>query len=426
MMTYPEAIEFLYSLELFGIKLGLENITKFLQRLDNPQNSFHAVHIAGTNGKGSVASMFESVLIECGYTVGKFTSPHLYDFRERFHLNKQKVSPEFVTEFISDHHQYIKDSRTTFFETCTGLAFEMFRRNKVDFAVVEVGLGGRLDATTLVRPDLTVITGIAKDHIKTLGDSIEKIAFEKCGILKQNVPLVSGAKHPDAMRVIEQLSIERGVQLHPADASNSVKVQNIAIDNMAFEYSVNSSAPKSYSTNLIGPHQAHNCAVVLKGIDILGQLGYTFDNDSLKRGLMNVFWPARMQFVPGNPNMILDCAHNPDGMKAFVETVEAVYPGKKMILLLGMLNRPDYPEIFELVKRISKMVVLTIPDHSRAPIEEILAREAIESNLNFKLIPSVMEAYNYAQTLVEAEDILLVTGSHFMLGEIMKSEKIPT
>lgn len=427
MMTYPEAIDFLYSLELFGIKLGLENITKFLQRLDNPQNSFHAIHIAGTNGKGSVASIFESILMECGYSVGKFTSPHLYDFRERFHINKHKIDQEFVAEFISEHRQYIKDTRTTFFETCTGLAFEMFRRHKVDFAVVEVGLGGRLDATTLVNPDLTVITGIAKDHTKTLGDTIEKIAFEKCGIIKKGVPLVSGAKHPAAVRVIEQLTAERGAPLYTVNPSQTVRVRNIEIDDMSFEFSSNSSQPRSYAANLIGSHQAQNCAVALSGIEVLKKSGYTFADEGIVRGLKNVFWPARMQYVSGTPAMILDCAHNPDGMAVFVETIEALYPGRQMILLLGMLNRPDYPEIFELVKRISKFVVLTIPEHAtRAPSEELLAREAIESNLNFKLIPQVLQAYNYAKELVDADELLLVTGSHFMLGEIMKSEKIPT
>lgn len=425
-MTYPEAIDFLYSLELFGIKLGLDNITKFLQRLNNPQNSFHAVHIAGTNGKGSVASIFESILVECGYTVGKFTSPHLYDFRERFHINKIKTEPEFVAEFIASHYEYIKGTRTTFFETCTGLAFDLFRQKRVDFGIVEVGLGGRLDATSLVRPELTVITGIAIDHVKTLGATIEKIAFEKCGIIKKDIPLVSGADHPDAVRVIEQQAAERGAQLYTVNSTESVKIKNIAIDNMTFDYAVNSSRPQKLSTNLIGRHQAHNCAVALSGIDILKKSGYSFDNDKVIAGLQKVFWPARMQFVPGSPNLLLDCAHNPDGMRAFVETVEALYPDQKFILVLGMLNRPDYPEIFDLIKRISKLVVLTVPDHDRAPMPEVLAREAIESNLNFKLIPPVIDAYNYAKTIVNTDDTLLLVGSHFTLGEFMKHKKIPT
>jgi dihydrofolate synthase/folylpolyglutamate synthase len=425
-MTYKEALDFLYGLELFGVKLGLNNITRFLNRLGNPQKSFKGIHIAGTNGKGSVASIFESILHEAGYKVGKFTSPHLYDFRERFHLNKEKVDESFVAGFIEEHHEYIKASRTTFFETCTGLAFELFRRNNVEYGVVEVGLGGRLDATSLIEPELTVITKIAMDHTKTLGDSIAKIAIEKCGIIKEDVPLVTSVYDPEALQVIREAAKSKSAPLYCLLPESMLEVMSMSIEKMRFNFSENSVPPKDYVGNLVGTHQAENYGLVLLGLKVLSKLGLDIPEDALKCGVENVFWPARMQFVPGKPNLLLDCAHNPDGIRVLVKNVEAIYPGKKFVLLLSMLRRPDFPEIFEEIKRISNKIILAIPDHDRAPQPEVLAREAIEARLNFKLIPDVLDAYKFARELVDKDEMLLVVGSHFALGRIMKSENIPT
>jgi dihydrofolate synthase/folylpolyglutamate synthase len=425
-MTYPEALDFLYGLELFGVKLGLDNITKFLRRLGDPQNSFKGIHIAGTNGKGSVASIFEAILVAAGYKVGKFTSPHLYNLRERFHINKTKADESFVADFIGRHSDYIKGTRTTFFETCTGLAFELFRREKVDWAIVEVGLGGRLDATSLIKPDLTVITKLAIDHTKTLGGTIEKIAYEKCGIIKPGVPLVTSSADAAALEVIKQVTSERSAPLYCLQAEKMVQVHKVGVGSMEFSYSANSSAPGNYTANLIGSHQAENCALALLGLDVLAQNGLEIDDESIRAGLNSIFWPARMQSVQGNPALILDCAHNPDGIRAFVGNIQRVFPGRKFVLLLGMLRRPDYPEIFAEIKKIASKIILTVPDRDRSPQPEALAREAIEAGLNFKLIVPVLDAYTYAREIVDSEDILLIAGSHFTLGEIMKFEKIPT
>jgi dihydrofolate synthase/folylpolyglutamate synthase len=426
-MTYPEALEFLYGLELFGVKLGLENITKFLKRIDNPQEHFKAIHIAGTNGKGSLASIFESILVEAGYKVGKFTSPHLYDFRERFHIDKHKVEQDRIAEFISDHHGYIKGTRTTFFETCTAFAFDLFRKESVDWAVVEVGLGGRLDATSLVEPDLTVITKIASDHIKTLGDSIAKIAYEKCGILKSGVPLVTSVEHPEAVKVITDRAAQKNVPVYHLDSKAKLILRNMSLSGIDFSYSPNSVGPHDYTSNLTGLHQAENCALALLGLYVLEQNGLKISDAAKLMGLNKIFWPARMQYIPRQPSLLLDCAHNPDGFASLAASVARMFPERKFNMLVGMLNRPDYPEIFATLKRIARLVILTIPENvSRAPQPEVLAREAIDSRLNFKLIPDVLEAYRYSREITEPDDILMVAGSHFSLGTIMKYENIPT
>lgn len=426
-MTYPEALEFLYGLELFGVKLGLENITKFLQRLKNPQKHFRAIHVAGTNGKGSVASILESILVEAGYRVGKFTSPHLYDFKERFHINKKKVDQQKIADFISAHHEYIKGTRTTFFETCTGFAFDLFRSEKVDWAVVEVGLGGRLDATSLVEPDLTVITKIASDHTKTLGDTITKIAYEKCGILKQGVPVVTSAEHPDALAVIEQRSSEMNVPLYRLESSQKLKLKAMSQVHIDFSYNPNSVGPLDYRSNLVGYHQAENCALALLGIYVLERDGLVMSQGAKLEGLKQVFWPARMQYINAQPALLLDCAHNPDGVERMVASLEHIYPGRKFNIVAGMLRRPDFPQIFETLKRVANLVILTIPEHSsRAPQPEPLAREAIDSRLNFKLIEDVLEAYHYCRKITAPEDLMIVFGSHFSVGRIMKYENIPT
>ncbi len=425
-MTYTQALEFLYGLELFGVKLGLENITKFLNRIDNPQASFKGIHVAGTNGKGSVASIIESILVAGGYKVGKFTSPHLYDFKERFHINKQKVSEESIADFIGAHAEYIKASRTTFFETCTGFAFDTFRREKVDFGVVEVGLGGRLDATTLINPLLTLITKIAFDHTKTLGDTIAKIAYEKCGIIKKGIPLVSAAIDPEAIAVIENIAAERKAPLTFLKPDDMISAIEMSANEMGFSFSANSVPPVHYSGNLVGYHQAENYALALMAVEQLRKQGFELSDENVRQGMKDVFWPARLQYVTGEPSLIFDCAHNPDGFRKLVRSIQAIYPDRKFVLLIGMLRRPDYPEIFDELRKIGKKIVFTVPDHDRAPIPEALAHEAVEARLNFTLIPRVLEAYNYARGIVDRDDVLIIAGSHFSVGEIMKSENIPT
>ena len=218
-MRYDDAIKFVYGLELFGIKMGLDNITRFLDHLGNPQNSFQSIHVAGTNGKGSVCSMLFSILKAQGYNAGVFTSPHLVDYRERVRTVQGAIDKRSVAEFVEKHHQFIVDARITFFEISTALAFWYFRKMGVDVAVVEVGLGGRLDATNVLKPRLSVITHIDFDHTKILGSTLEKIAVEKAGIIKSGVPLVTGERRPRLYEMFREVCKERQTTITRACAT---------------------------------------------------------------------------------------------------------------------------------------------------------------------------------------------------------------
>ncbi len=232
-MRYNDAIEFILGLELFGIKMGLDNITRFLEHLGNPQNSFQSIHVAGTNGKGSVSSMLFAILKAAGYNAGMFTSPHLVDYRERVRTVRGVIDKRSLAEFVDGNRQFIKDARITFFEISTALAFWYFRKMKVDVAVIEVGLGGRLDATNVLKPKLSVITHIDYDHTKILGNSLTKIATEKAGIIKTGVPLVTGERRPELMAIFRDVCRERGTTLVKS-AKSSAKIA-FANGRMQFE-----------------------------------------------------------------------------------------------------------------------------------------------------------------------------------------------
>jgi dihydrofolate synthase/folylpolyglutamate synthase len=425
-MNYREALDFLFDLELFGVKLGLTNITKFLNRLGNPQNCYPTVHVAGTNGKGSTAAMIEAMLVENGYKVGKFTSPHLVDYRERFRINKRKVSEEFVAEFVADHKEHITKDRITFFETATALAFQLFKDEDVDVAIAEVGLGGRLDATNVLVPSVSVITQLALDHLKVLGNTMEKIATEKAGIIKQSVPVVTSATDHRAIDILASVAGQRGASIERLLPEKNYRVEDVSLRETRFTYSRNSDPSRSFETNMSGAHMAENAALGLLSLDVLRDAGIINRTDMSRIGLRNVHWPGRFHVVEGDTRVIFDVAHNPHGMNALAENLEAVFPGKKFIVVLGVLQRRDFALLFEKIARFSRKLVICRPKTSRAAIMEELVQRAIANRMEFTVIEDAAAACDSAEREAANDGCFVVTGSHFTVGEVFRSRGIET
>jgi len=417
-MKYSEAIGFLLNLELFGIKLGLTNITKFLDRLGNPQKRYQTVHVAGTNGKGSTAAMIEAMLVENGYKVGKFTSPHLVEYRERFRINKQKISEEYVAGFVDDHKEFIRNERITFFETATALALQSFKDEQVDFGVVEVGLGGRLDATNVLMPAVSAITQIALDHLHVLGNTIEKIATEKAGIIKEGIPVVTSATDETALAVLSRTAAERGSSLTRLIPNDHYRVLETAIGHTRFSYSSNGDIPTEYITNMPGSHMAENASLALLALDTLHKSGAVDRVSANSQGLRNVHWPGRFHTIEGRKKQIFDVAHNPQGMKALADTLASLFPGQKFVVVLGVLQRRDFEDFFAQLARFTRYLVICRPGTDRAAGMEELVRNAIAYRLEFTVIEKSTDAYEHAVELSGDDSSLVITGSHYTLGEI--------
>ncbi len=416
-MRYNDALKFIFNLELFGIKMGLDNITRFLAHLGNPEREFQSIHVAGTNGKGSVSAMLFSVLKAQGYKVGMFTSPHLVDFRERVRTHEGAIDKRSLAEFVAGNRQFIIDARITFFEISTALAFWYFRKKQVDYAVVEVGLGGRLDATNVLNPLLSIITHIDLDHTKILGPTLQHIAREKAGIIKPAVPLVSGEQRPELVSYFRGVCMERGSSLtrsKPLKADYQIRGGEMAIDAM-----LNGSGTKRLISPLIGEHQLRNLAVVLKSVEVLRKRGLRISDGAVRRGIRGSRWPARFQIVSKRPVIVLDAAHNADGMRALSGTFRAVYPNRRAVLLCGFLERPDHDEIMRILAPITRRAVITIPPSNRAAEIEGVIWAAVAAGVDFDVQRKIRDAVMRALQLTRRDDVLLVCGSQYMIGEVI-------
>ncbi len=417
-MRYDDAIKFIYNLELFGIKMGLDNITRFLDHLGNPQESFQSIHVAGTNGKGSVSSLLFSVLCRAGYKTGVFTSPHLVDFRERFRTDAGNIDKRSLAQFVGQNQQFIIDARITFFEISTALAFWYFRKMGVEVAVVEVGLGGRLDATNVIKPRVSVITHIDFDHTKNLGPTLEHIAREKAGVIKAGVPLVTGEKRPELLDLFRSTCEERGTKLHRA-VRISREFEYIP-SGMRFSCKLKGAEAELLTSSLAGAHQIDNIGIVLKCVELLNRDSLEIGNKAVRCGLKHCHWPARFQKVAAKPTIILDAAHNADGTRALVATFSKAYPGRKALLLCGFLERPDLDVIMKEYAPITKRAVLTRPDSTRAAEIEGVVWAAVGAGIDFDVKLNIGEAVDRILQIAGQDDIILMSGSHYTLGEAIK------
>jgi dihydrofolate synthase/folylpolyglutamate synthase len=413
-VNYRDAVSRLYSLEFAGIKLGLDNITRLCRELEDPQKQFLSIHVAGTNGKGSVCAILDSILRSAGYRVGRFTSPHLRDFRERVHLDGRPISRRRVADFVERHWRVIRRGGYSFFETTTAMAFDSFACAGVDVAVVEVGLGGRLDATSIIPSSLSIITRIARDHERLLGRTPRQIAREKAGIIRSGVPLLIGPLVPDARRLIETIAHRRAAPIWDT--------REILTDRSLSSVLPPRHAP--WKVSLAGTHQQANCAIALAATSVLQAVGIGVSATAIKRGLRSVHWPARFQIVAGNPTTVYDAAHNLDGIRAVADTWRRVFGSRRAVAVFT--TRAD-KEVAEMAATLAPIMshwvgcpLPTMRGIERGDMEQL----AIDLKRPSIWRKSPREALRTARRLAGRNGIVLIVGSHFLVGEVIPANRV--
>ena len=412
-MEIKSALDKLFSLHNFGVKLGLENIQAFLDRIGNPQDKLKTFHIAGSNGKGSTASFITSILIEAGYKVGLYTSPHFVKFNERIIINGKFIPDEYITKFFSKHEKYIDENKLTFFEVTTALAFEYFLSKKVDFAVIETGLGGRLDATNVIKKPLAcIITSISLEHTNILGDKISLIAKEKAGIIKNNSRVFVGKLTAEADEVIEKVCKERNSKL--------IRLEDYLIEkNDKVELYCEEIDLEDWFIPLQGKHQKYNAALAtLTVAKTLLMDDPKVIYDGLKNVIKNSLIQGRYEIVSNHPKIILDSAHNPAGMSVFISeflTEKSNY--KETFLLFTALKDKDISSMVKVIDKNFDKVFVTEIDYERKEEPEIIIKLFEENNVNAELITDKKEFLkNYLDN--KSNNCLVITGSMYLIGEI--------
>jgi dihydrofolate synthase/folylpolyglutamate synthase len=415
-VNYPDSVHFLYALgnEIKTVKLGLERIRIVLAAMGDPQAGLRFVHVAGTNGKGSTCAMIEAALRADGRRTGLFTSPHLAEPTERIRIDGQPVSAEqFAKAFDSVHAAVEKllnegalDSHTTYFETVTAMAFDIFAAEAVDIVVLEVGLGGRLDATNVVHPELCVITSIDFDHEAFLGKSLESIAGEKAGILKAGVPAVFSRQRPEAAAVLDRRAAELSI---PVARTEGWKISDMEINARGSRFHLSGERELDIASPLPGEHQVENAATAAVALTRL-----SVADGSIGRGISQVEWPGRLERISEEPEIILDGAHNPAGARALAAYIERFYGGRRVRLIYGAMRDKAVEEISGVLFPLADQVILTAPRQARALTPD--AMREIARHPNLLTAAGIEEALAMVQDAAP-QDAIFVTGSLFLVAE---------
>jgi dihydrofolate synthase/folylpolyglutamate synthase len=419
-MTFTQTADFLFARRAKGMKLGLENIRRFLDRLHHPETRFASIHIAGTNGKGSTAAILESVLREAGFRTGLYTSPHLVDMRERIQIRGEHITEQSVVNFINTFRQDIEDTQVTFFEILTAMAFHHFAQKKVEIAVLETGLGGRLDATTTVTPLLTLITEIGMDHTHILGDSLEAIAGEKAGILKSGVPCITRNTNPEVRKVLSKIAGKLKVPISFTENLTESSHLMSTEEGSRFDIRTPGAAYRDLHLRLLGAHQVANSKLALLAVDTLNELGLQIPEQAVRRGLQNVRWRGRLDLLQKNPGLLLDSAHNPMGMESLVETIRSVFSYKRLILVFGVLADKAYDTMIRQIAPLADKIILTKPLSDRALDPEKLVALIPDKREHTEVIPNIEKAWNRAVQWAAPEDLVCGAGSIYFIGEVLR------
>jgi dihydrofolate synthase/folylpolyglutamate synthase len=423
-MIYQQAVDFLFNLEKFGIKLGLGNTSALMHRFGNPHLKFPSLHIAGTNGKGSCCAMLHSILNRAGYFTGLYTSPHLLDFRERIRAGDSLIEKGFLTDFVSGLKEEILENRYTFFEVTTALAFSYFAYKRIEMAVVETGLGGRLDSTNVLKPEVAIITNVSLEHTDRLGRTLEKIAREKGGIIKENVPTITSIEREKSFKVIEALCRKRQSELIPVLRDSRWEVKRSSIEGIEFNLHTRNDNYSGIKLNLAGEHQIKNAACAISALEKLDPEKFKVDKFAIMAGLADVKWRGRLEVYRKKPLVILDVAHNPDGIRILVEALKNIFPDNKIDFIFGVMEDKDYKKMLQIISRTANELTLTQLQYSKSAKLLAMAKTAQELGLRFRAIPDIKEAYEIALNKAEEGKIICITGSHFTVSEFLSGQKI--
>jgi len=455
-MKYNDTINYLYSLQKHGIKLGLDNSVKLLSLLGNPQNSFKAIHVAGTNGKGSTSAMIASVLKTPGFKVGLFTSPHLVSFTERIKVDNIEIEEREIVEITEEIREVIQDSQKpevrsqkqsppfakgdqrgidhpspithhqflpTFFEFVTAMGFLYFQRKRVEWAVVETGMGGRLDATNVLAPEVSVITNISYDHKEFLGETLKEIAGEKAGIIKKGVPVVCSAQEPEAMEVISGKAAEKGNNLFVYGKDFFSRSKNMDMYGITFDYNGKERLDDLY-VPLCGMHQVENASVAVKALEVLMEKEF-ISYDSVREGLALTKWQGRLDLIKNKGcsyDFLIDGAHNPDASRALADSLKGYFIShyEKIILILGVMADKDVEGIIKPLLPLASEIIFTAPDYERAASPGKLSELAGNFGFRSSVTTSVKVAIDLAREMAgegAGKTLIVITGSFYTIGE---------
>lgn len=429
-MNYKETIDFLYAqLPIFqrdgasAYKANLNNTLALDEVLDHPHTKFKTIHVAGTNGKGSVSHTLASVLQKQGYKVGLYTSPHLKDFRERIRVNGEMVHEEFVVNFAEKVLPFIASNRPSFFEITVGMAFSYFAHSKVDIAVIEVGLGGRLDSTNIITPTLSIITNIGYDHTALLGETIPLIAGEKAGIIKESVPVVIGRKQDETQSVFEKTALDKKSHIIFASEIYSAEQAMISLSHkQVFNFYKNGELQyPNLNCDLMGTYQKENLATILCAIDVLNKNGIIINKDAVYDGIASVTettsLQGRWQTIGHNPQIICDTGHNEDGIKQVVTQLNNM-AYKQLHFILGMVNDKDHTSVLKLLPK-NATYYFTKAKIPRSLNENLLQIEAKKHGLAGETYGSVELAIKNAKKNADVNDLIFIGGSTFVVAEAL-------
>ncbi len=434
MMNYDEAISYIESIEKFGIDLGLDRMRELLRRLGDPQDTLKYVHVAGTNGKGSTVAFISNILMAAGYKTGIYISPSLDRFTKRIQVNGREIDKD-VLALLTQKVKDVADdmareglSIPTEFEQVNAIAFLYYAHEKCDFVVLEVGLGGRMDSTNVIRvPEVAVIASISFDHMQYLGNTLPEIAGEKAGIMKEGGDVVVYDQAPEVMEVFRNVAKDRGCRLYVSGKPVNDKALRYDLTGQYFEYEFEPDAgilgrhKDTYQIKLLGDYQIRNASLAITAALVLQSKGYSQITDEvIKKGLLNTSWEGRFELLQDNPKVIVDGAHNPDGIKVLVSSLERLFPEKKIVFIAGVLADKDYKSMMAEIAPLGKIFHTITPPNSRALTADKLADTFRELGARATAHESVEDALSVALKEADSDDVICAFGSLYYIGEIRK------
>lgn len=423
-MNYTEARVYLDEISKYGSVLGLESMKELLDRLGNPQDDLKFIHISGTNGKGSVLAYLSTVLSGAGYRTGRYISPTLFSYRERIQVDQEYIEKDALARHVTKIAAAVEDMKTaglagpTAFEIETALAFLYFKEKRCDIVTLETGLGGLLDATNVIRtPVIEVIASISMDHMDCLGDTLEKIAQQKAGIIKPNTLVVSAAQQPEAAKVIADTCKEKNCSLRTVDPTQLRDI-HYGYDLQSFSYK----AWVNVQIRLAGSYQIQNAALALEAVEALREVGYQLSDEQVRAGMLNTVWRGRFTLLRRDPVVIIDGAHNPGAAQELKQSLELYFPGKKLHYIMGMFKDKDFQTVIELTAPLAEDIITVETPHNPRALSAEALKEAVEAvNPQTKAAESIAQAVKMSLERAGKEDVIIIFGSLSFLGEAEKA-----
>ena len=432
---YQQALDYLYSFIDYSLtrnlrysaeKFNLKRMVSFMQRLGNPQNDYKVIHVAGTKGKGSTSAMLTSILTSAGYETGFYSSPHMLDFNERIRIGGRLISKRELVDLVNTVKAFVPLVRElTTFEIITGMAFLFFSQQQVDFAVIEVGMGGRLDATNIVNPLLSIITSISHDHMKVLGSTLGNIAGEKAGIIKAGVPVVISNQKKSPRETIVSVAQHKGAPLYQSDRIFNIERGAHSLEGQSFRFvsfehkSLGATqSSREFYMPLIGDHQLENARTAYTALQIIKDKGFNISEENISEGFRKIDWPGRMEIISRDPLIIVDGAHNRDSFGKFSETIDTYLPDKKRILIFGASEDKEVELMLGRVQSSLDELIITKAQHPRALEGEVVAAKAEKMGIKYRVTNCVEDALELAVQAADDHTVILAAGSIFIAGAV--------